>query len=114
MTQSEEGHCFCSVVLRLGGMGSAKFRGVLSLVQVWNVTRNSTDIKDVFTEKATDITSPSYTEELIADWCWDSFQPGPGMAKISPSTRGQTVCPAGRMLDTDGSTCVKKIIGKGG
>jgi len=95
-------------------MESATFRGVLSLVQVWNVTRNSTDIKEVFTEKATDITSPSYTQGLIADWCWDSFQPGPGMTKTYPSTRGQTVYTAGRMLDTDGSTCVKRTTGKGG
>ena len=91
-------------------MQSASFRGMLSLVQVWDVAHNSTTIRNIFNAKAnkTAITSASYTEGLIADWSWDSFQPGPGMKKMSPSTRGQKICPSGQKLDTDGSTCINK------
>ena len=107
-----EERCFIfSVVLRVGGSDSARFRGAVSLVQVWDIARNKSEIISVSNAKTTPITSPSYTQGLVADWSWDSFQPGPGMKKVSPSTRGQTICPIGQLLATDGSTCVDRKTG---
>ena len=105
---AEEACHVCSAVLRIGGLESATFRGMLSLVQVWDVARESTGIRDIFNAKATVITSHSYTQGLIADWSWDSFQPGPGMKKTSSSTRGQKICRDGQKLDYDGSSCINK------
>ena len=80
-------------------------------MQVWDIARSSTDIISVLNAKTTPITSQSYTQGLIADWSWDSFQPGPGMKKVSHSTRGHTICPSGQQLDNDGSKCVDRKTG---
>ena len=109
---AEEACFVCSAVLRIGGLESANFRGMLSLVQVWEVAHDYTEIRNIFNARATVITSHSYTQGLIADWSWDSFQPGPGMNRLSPSTRGQKICPGGQKLDTDGSTCITKTMGE--
>ncbi|KAI0230171.1 hypothetical protein LSAT2_019428, partial [Lamellibrachia satsuma] len=79
-----------SVVLHIGGSESQRFRGALSLVQAWDTARNSTEVSTVLNAKETAITSPSYTRGLTADWGWDSFQPGPGITRMSSSKRGQT------------------------
>ena len=100
-----------SVVLRVGGSESVRFHGAVSLVQVWDIARNTSEITSVLNKKTTPIKSQSYTQGLIADWSWDSFQPGPGMKKVSPSTRGQTICSIGQELATDGSTCVDRKTG---
>ena len=92
-------------------MKSAVFRGVLSLVQVWDVARSTADIVSVVNARTTPVTSQSYTQGLTTDWAWDSYQPGPGMKKVSPSTRGQTICPTGQQLDTDSSVCIDKQTG---
>ena len=99
------------MVLYVGGSGSHRFRGALSLVQAWDIARNSTEVITLFNAKKTPVTSPSYTRGLTVDWGWDSFQPGPGMTRMSPSIRGQTICPSGQQLDTDGSKCVNKLTG---
>ena len=104
--------CFISsVVLQVGGSGSERFHGALSLVQAWDIARNSTEVSSVFNAKTTPVTSPSYTRGLTADWGWDSFQPGPGITRMSPSKRGQTICSSGQKLNTDGSMCVTKLTG---
>ncbi|KAI0221250.1 hypothetical protein LSAT2_027365 [Lamellibrachia satsuma] len=100
------------VVLHVGGSESERFRGALSLVQAWDIARNSTEVSSVFIAKKTPVTSPSYTRGLTADWGWDSFQPAQGMTRMSPSKRGQTICPSGQQLDTDGSKCVNKLTDK--
>ena len=99
------------MVLHVGGSGSQRFRGALSLVQAWDIARNSTDVISVLNARKTPVTSPSYTRGLTADWGWDSFQPGPGMTRMSPSKRGHTICPSGQQLDTDGYNCVNKLTG---
>ena len=99
------------MVLYVGGSESERLRGALSLVQAWDIARNNTDVSSVFNAKKTPVTSLSYTRGLTADWSWDSFQHGPGMARMSPSKRGQTICPSGQQLDTDGSKCVNKLTG---
>ena len=102
---------YFSVVLQLGGSESQRFRGTLSLVQSWDVSRSNIEVINVLNAKAAPVTSPSYTRGLTADWAWDSFQPGPGITRMSPSTRGQIICPSGQHLNADGSTCVNKLTG---
>ena len=85
------------------------FRGTLSLVQVWNETRDlATEITPVYNARKRDITAAWYTRGMTVDWAWDSFESGPGITRVAPSTRGLNICPAGQQLDTDGSTCVNK------
>ena len=86
---------------------------MLSLVQVWDVSLSIfQDIIPVFNAKMGPVATPAYSRGLTADWAWDSFQPGPGMKRISPSTRGQTICDTGQQLNTTGRWCVDKRIGK--
>ena len=108
---SEGRKCCSSVVLHVGGSESQRFRGALSLVQVWDIARNSTEVISVLNAKETPVTSSSYTRGLTADWAWDSFQPGPGITRMSPSKRGQKICSSGQKPDTDGSGCVDKLTG---
>ena len=98
-------------MLHIGGTESQRFRGVLSLVQVWDHVRHITEIISVYNAKETSITRSSYIRGLTADWSWDSFLPGPGMKRTSPSTRGQRICPTGQHLNSDGVTCVDKLPG---
>ena len=111
--QHEERKCcfIFSVALQVGGSESQRFRGSLSLVQVWGIARSNIETANVLNAKATPITSGSYTRDLTVDWGWDSFQPWPGITRMSPSKRGQRICPSGQQLDTDGRKCVNKLTG---
>ena len=102
---------YFSVVLQLGGTELQRFRGTLSLVQSWDVSCSIFEVISVVNAKAAPVTSPSYTRGLTADWAWDSFKSGPGITRMSPSKRGQAICPSGQQPDTGGSTCISKVKG---
>ena len=100
--------------MHVGGLASSGtyFRGQLSLVQLWSNARDLVHgIIPIYNAKSGHVNSISYTEDLAADWSWESLQPGPGVLRITPSTRGHMVCPPGEEPDVT-DKCVKSSTGK--
>ncbi|KAI0210330.1 hypothetical protein LSAT2_004930 [Lamellibrachia satsuma] len=100
--------------MHVGGLASSGtyFRGQLSLVQLWSNARDLVHgIIPIYNAKSGHVNSISYTEDLAADWSWESLQPGPGVLRITPSTRGHMVCPPGEEPDVT-DKCVKSSTDK--